>query len=463
MPYIVHMNNKHHPVPPAVTETILESISDGVFTVDHDWRITTFNRAAEQITGVPRKEAIGRFCWEVFRSNMCEGDCALRRTMEEEKSFVASSTTIINSEKKEIPISVSTSLLKNEKGEILGGVETFRDHSIVEELRRELSGSFSFGNIVSRSKVMQDLFTILERVALSDSTVLIEGETGTGKELLARAIHNFSNRKDAPFISINCGALPDTLLESELFGYKAGAFTDARADKPGLFAAAKHGTILLDEIGDTSQAFQVKLLRVLQERAFQPLGSTDTIKTSARIITATNRDLKEMVAQKAFRQDLYYRINIMTLTLPPLRKRPEDIPLLIDHFVAKSNTIKARSIEGIVPPALSLLLDHDYPGNIRELENIIEHAFVLCNNSMITIEHLPRYLLPDSPPTPSGDKKLQPLETAEKEIIINTLEQFHYNRTATAAHLGMHKSTLFRKIKKLRITLPDQDGRTKHS
>ncbi|MCP3928488.1 MAG: PAS domain-containing protein, partial [Bacteroidetes bacterium] len=263
----------------AANEIILESISDGVFTVDHNWKIMSFNRAAEEITGTPREEAIGRYCWEVFRSNMCEGDCALKRTMKEGKNFVSSSTYIINNRQKRIPIGVLTSPLKNNEGEILGGVETFRDHSLVEELRRELSGHFEAGDMVSKSNLMKKIFNILPQVAESDSTVLIEGETGTGKEVLASALHNLSSRNNGPFVAVNCGALPDTLLESELFGYKAGAFTNANKDKPGLFEAAGRGTILLDEIGDTTAAFQVRLLRVLEEKEYQPLGSVTKIKT----------------------------------------------------------------------------------------------------------------------------------------------------------------------------------------
>jgi len=229
------MAQKNTATLPGVTDIILESISDGVFTVDHEWRITSFNRAAEEITGVPRQEAIGRFCWEVFRSNMCEGDCALRRTMQEGRSFVSSSTYIITGDRKRIPISVSTAPLRNEAGDILGGVETFRDNTVVEELRRELSGSFRQGNMVSRSRLMQRIFAVLPQIAASDSTVLIEGETGTGKELMARCLHDLSTRRDKPFVAINCGALPDTLLESELFGYKAGVLHQRGARQTGLF------------------------------------------------------------------------------------------------------------------------------------------------------------------------------------------------------------------------------------
>ena len=455
------MNSKTAPSPETVTETILESISDGVFTVDHNWRIMSFNRAAEKITGIPKDEAIGRYCWEVFRSNMCEKNCALKRTMAEGKSFLSSSTYIINSERQMIPIQVSTSLLKNEHNEVLGGVETFRDHRLVEELRREITGNYELGDMVSRSKSMQDLFKIIEQVAESDSTVLIEGETGTGKELLARAIHNLSLRKDKQFTAINCGALPDSLLESELFGYKAGAFTDARADKEGLFAAAGHGTIFLDEIGDTSSAFQIRLLRVLEEKEFQPLGSTRRIPTNCRIITATNKNLEEIVKLSQFRQDLYYRINVIRLELPPLRDRIEDVGLLTERFIAKMNNIKGRYVRGIEPEAMALLLAHDYPGNIRELENIIEHAFVLCNGEMLECGHLPAYLRTKAPQRHPSVSRYTALQEAERETICTALLQSQYNRSAAAALLGINKSTLFRKIRKLGILLPDRDGRYK--
>lgn len=449
-------------------EIILESISDGVFTVDHEWRITSFNRAAEEITGIPRNEAIGRFCWEVFRSNMCEGDCALKRTMKEGKSFVNSSTYIVNSEGRRIPISVSTSLLKDADERVLGGVETFRDISVVEELRRELSGCVQLGDMVSRSSTMRHIFGILEQVALSDSTVLIEGETGTGKEVLARAIHNLSKRRDKAFVAINCGALPDTLLESELFGYRAGAFTGADRDKPGLFLAAEGGTLLLDEMGDTSPAFQVKLLRVLEEREFQPLGGVDRIRSNVRVVAATNRDLSQLVGEGMFRRDLFYRINIIHLKLPPLRERREDIPLLIERIVARMNRHASRSVAGIDQEAMAVLMAHTYPGNIRELENIIEHAFVLCGNDTIGLRHLPAgvVLLPRSqgglePSVGGGGVSLEAaVHSTETQIILEALERNGYNRRLAARELGMHTSTLFRRLRRLGIQLPDRDGRS---
>jgi len=449
------------PIPENVTEIILESISDGVFTVDPEWRIMSFNRAAEKITGIPRQEAIGRRCWEVFRSNMCEENCALKRTMEEGTSLTSSSTYIVRSDKKRIPISVSTAPLIGGNGEVLGGVESFRDRSVVEALRKCLDGRFQIGDIVSRSDAMHKILAILPLVAESGSTVLLEGETGTGKGLLARAIHEASPRRDKPFVAINCGALPDTLLESELFGYKAGAFTNATRDKTGYFAATRGGTIFLDEIGDTSSAFQVKLLRVLEERAFVPLGSVTKIASDVRVIAATNRNLVDQVAKGKFRQDLFYRINVVRMNLPPLRQRKEDIPLLIGHFIEKMNLLRGKAVTGVEDEVLQILMGHDYPGNIRELENIIEHTFVLCSGGNIKAGHLPGSL--DSGPRPPEEQNslARTLHSTEAHAITNALKRNRYNRLAAAKELGMHKSTLFRKIKKLGIVLPQIDGRSR--
>ncbi len=452
--------NKSYQIPYHVTDIILDSISDGVFTVDHEWRITSFNHAAEKITGIPRDEAIGKHCHEVFRSHICETNCALRRTMKEGKPFIDTSTYIVNSEKRRIPVAVSTSLLKDENGMVLGGVETFRDMSLVEELRRELVARYQVGDMVSRSLSMRKIFKILPQVAQSDSTVLVQGETGTGKELLARAIHDLSPRREKPFIAINCGAFPDTLLESELFGYKAGAFTNAVKDKPGLFALAEGGTILLDEIGELSPGFQVRLLRVLQDLIFQPLGATKPVKADIRVIAASNKDLSELVKKGVFRQDLFYRINVVNLNLPPLRDRKEDIPMLVQHFILKFNRLRGRDITGISHDALKLILLHDYPGNIRELENIIEHAFVLCHEGQIEIHYLPDKLRVSLSRQPAAHVKIdEALHSVETQVIIDALKRNRYNRLTTARYLGIHKSTLFRKIKKLGIDLPNLDGR----
>ncbi|MCB2145367.1 MAG: sigma 54-interacting transcriptional regulator [Deltaproteobacteria bacterium] len=452
---------KQDPIPDNVTDIILESISDGVFTVDHEWRIMSFNRAAEEITGISRDEAIGRHCWEVFRSNMCEDDCALKRTMKEGASLTNTSTYIVNSDKKRIPITVSTAPLKSRTGEVLGGVETFRDHSLIEALRKRLDGRFQIGDIVSRSDAMHEMLAILPMVAESGSTVLLEGETGTGKELVARAIHDASPRKGKPFVAINCSALPDTLLESELFGYKSGAFTNAVKDKPGYFAVTDGGTIFLDEIGDTSAAFQVKLLRVLEEQAFTPLGGVKKVKSDVRVIAATNKNLSDLIARGEFRQDLFYRINVVRMLLPPLRERKEDIPLLIEHFIEKMNMVRGKAISGVDAEALQVLMCHDYPGNIRELENIIEHAFVLCSAGPIQARHLPGDFATQCMLSGEQDSLTHTLNSTEAIAITNALKRSRYNRLAAAKELGMHKSTLFRKIKRLGINLPEIDGRSK--
>ncbi|RJP45534.1 MAG: PAS domain S-box protein [Desulfobacteraceae bacterium] len=446
---------------PEVTRIILESISDGVFTVDHNWKITSFNRAAEKITGIAAEEAIGRHCWEVFRSNMCEHDCALKRTMQKNKPFVSTSAYIVNHDKKQIPISVSTSPLIDANGRILGGVEIFRDLSLVEELRDALYSRFRMADMVSRSPAMKDIFNILPQVAESDSTVLLEGETGTGKELAARAIHDLSHRAKKPFIAINCGALPDTLLESELFGYKAGAFTNAVKDKPGHFAAAEGGTIFLDEIGETSPAFQVRLLRVIEEREYQPLGGVKKQKADIRIIAAANQSLSDLVEKGAFRRDLFYRINVVRLRMPPLRERMDDIPLLASHFIARLNRLRGKNITGLHPEAMEILMSHSFPGNIRELENIIEHAFVLCADGDIHPRHLPSHMISGTSGTITRRNGHDPVKAAEIQVINQTLARHRFNRKSTAAELGMHKTTLLRKIRKLGIKLPAVDGRSR--
>lgn len=443
------------------TDAILESISDGVFTVDPEWRITSFNRAAEEITGISRNEAIGRLCSEVFRSNMCETDCALRKTLKNGRPVIGRVGYIIDEEGNRIPISLSTAVLKDQTGAVVGGAETFRDLSEVETLRHELEGRFRVGEIASRSPLMQRLFEVVPAVAKSPSTVLVSGETGTGKELMARTIHSLSRCSKGPFVALNCGALPDSLLESELFGYKAGAFTGAHRDKPGRFALANGGTLFLDEIGEISPALQVRLLRVLQERSYEPLGATATVRTDARIIVATNRDLAELVRSGSFREDLYYRINVVRIELPPLRRRKEDLPLLIDQFIAKFNHLHHATVRGISPEALSLLMAHDWPGNVRELENVIERAFVLCPDGTICLNHLPDELARHSSRSTIPASLHEAREQIEVQSIMRALEQHQYNRLAAARALGMHKTSLFRKIRQFGIVLPEQDGRTR--
>ncbi|MGV1098275.1 sigma 54-interacting transcriptional regulator [Thiovibrio sp. JS02] len=438
-------------------DVILDSIADGAFTVDREFRITSFNRAAEDITGVHRRDAIGKKCHEVFRADICQGDgCALKQSLESGRDVANFRVYILDAEDDLVPISVNTSALRNEEGEIIGGVETFRDISTLEALRKEISEAYNFHDIISKNHKIKSIFAILPDVARSGSTVLIEGPSGSGKELFAKAIHSLSKR-EGRYVTLNCAALPDTLLESELFGYEKGAFTDAKADKPGRFALAEKGTIFLDEIGDISPSLQLKLLRVLQEKEYEPLGSTVTRKADVRVIAATNKDLKSRVAEGRFRDDLFYRLNVIRVSLPPLTERREDIPLLVGHFIKKFNTLKHKEIKSVSQEVLSILMRHDYPGNIRELENIIEYCFVLCHDEVVGVECLPDGLARLNPKK-NGQEEAQaggrPLSHAEANTILEALRKFQGNRGKCAAYLGIEKTTLWRKMKKYNITFP---------
>jgi len=429
---------------------ILNSIADGVFTTDHEGKITFINKAAEEITGFSSKEALGHFCFDIFRADICQSRCALKETLKTKKEIIDLPATILKKGGQKVPISISTAVLRNEKGQIIGGVETFRDLSVIEELKKELFQKYTLGDIISKNYLIHDIFNILPNIAESDSTVLIQGASGTGKELFAKAIHNLSRRKGKPFIKVNCGALPDTLLESELFGYIKGAFTDAKKDKPGRFALANGGTIFLDEVGDMSPSLQVKLLRVLQEKEFEPLGATSPRKTDVRIIAATNKDLSKLISEGKFRDDLFYRLNVVKIELPSLSQRREDIPLLIGAFIQKFNAKMGKQIVGVSDQALRLLLKHDYPGNIRELENIIEHAFVLCGKGRIELECLPKEIAGSQMETtsPLPTKEESPFDQAEAEVIEKVLKKYEGDRIKTAKELKIGRTTLWRKIRK---------------
>lgn len=424
---------------------IFDSIEEGVFTVDLDWSITSFNRAAEKITGVQKEEAIGRPCSEVFGTNVCNTtNCAIRKALNTDKPIVNMPVYIIRSDGKRIPISVNATILSDSKGRTIGGVETFRDLSAMNQLRKSFRKHQSFENMVSKNQRMLEIFSTLLMIADSDCNVLIEGATGTGKELLARAVHNNSPKKSGPFVPVNCGALPDTLIESELFGYKAGAFTDAKMDKPGRFARAQNGTIFLDEIGDVSKAMQSRLLRVLEEKIYEPLGSIEPARTNARVVAATHQELDKLVEENRFREDLFFRINVMKLTLPTLAERKEDIPLLVNHFIERFNREKGKKIIGLTQEAMAAVMLCDWPGNIRELENAIEHAFILCKEELIRLQHLPDELLSKINAIFSTNGTT--LKDIEKNAILQALHRNNWKKAVTAKELGIDKNTLRRKI-----------------
>lgn len=427
--------------------TILNSIDCGVFTTDLQYRITTFNRAASNITGFSQEEAIGSFCYEIFRTNICQTDCVLKKTFHDKSPLENIQVNILSKNGKSIPVMISTNLLIDNEDQIIGGIETFRDIGVIEELRKEVKKRYHYEDIVSKNHRLLRLFDILPDIAESDANVLIQGPSGSGKELFARAIHNTGKRSGGPFVAVNCGALPDPLLESELFGYEKGAFTDARTKKPGRFLLANGGTIFLDEIGDTTPALQVKLLRVIQEKVFEPLGGVLSVNSDVRIIAATNKDLNILIQKGAFREDLYYRLNVIKIDLPPLRERKEDIPLLIENFIHKYNSLLGKHVEGITEDAFILLMNYDYPGNIRELENIIEHAFVMAKGNFIDTIHLSEEIKLSI----STHSEAKGLEIMEKDAIIGALKLFNGSKTKTAEYLNIDRTTLWRKLKRYDI------------
>lgn len=434
-------------------DAIFNSSIEGTFTIDHEWNVTSFNASAEKITGYKKDEAIGMKCWQIFNSSLCRNGCHMEQTMLKGKPTIGNELEIINKGGNKIPIRVNSAILINNHDEKIGAVETFIDITEIKNLSSHLSEKYKYENIVGKSKELQQVITVLESVSQTNSTVLITGESGTGKELAARAIHLNSSRRTGPFIAINCSAFAESLIESELFGHEAGAFTGAIKTKVGRFELSRGGTLFLDEIGDLSISVQTKLLRILETREFERVGGNKTIKMDTRIIAATNKNLIDEISGGKFREDLFYRINVINIHLPSLRERMDDFPLLINHFILHFNERFGKNIKRFSSSAYDLLTEYNWPGNIRELENVIEHCFILCSGEIIQIEHLPKRLRekPRETKMEKSNTSLNNFKEAEKEIIISILKKHNYNRGKTAKELGIDPSTLWRKMKKLGI------------
>ncbi len=434
---------------------IFNSRLEGTFTTDQNCIITTFNRSAEKITGYAYDEAIGKRCWEIMDSHYCRTQCTQHKP---NKAYWSKPEPrikeifITRKDGKRIPVRTSSAPLMDPDGESIGSVESFQDMSELDNLSAHLENRFQIPHIIGRSEAMRRIYQLIDNVSQSNSTVLITGESGTGKELVARSIHLHSYRRTGPFIALNCSAFVENLLESELFGHERGAFTSAIQSKRGRFELAQDGTLFLDEIGDISQSIQVKLLRVLESRRFEHVGGNKPIEVNFRLITATNRNRSDEVARGAFREDFFYRINVINIHLPPLRERMEDLPLLVQHLIEKNSERFGKHIRTLSPATFGFLKAYQWPGNIRELENVIEHAFVMCSTELIEPEHLPEKLWTvKSGYSDATGTSITPIQQAEKVLIKSLLEQFNGHRGKTAVALDIDKSTLWRKMKKFQM------------
>jgi PAS domain S-box-containing protein len=427
---------------------IMDSVADGLFAVDEGMHITHFNKAAEEITGVSAADALGKPCYEIFKSESCTGACPMVEAIATGQS-IQREVDIVDLKGRKKLISVSASTLYDALGNVMGGVETVRDLTPINAIKEEIREKYSFRSLVSRNPAMRRLFDFMEDIAASNATVFLHGESGTGKELFARAIHDLSPRREGPMVIVNCGALPETLLESEIFGVRKGAFTGATENRPGRLEMCNGGTFFLDEIGDLPLPLQVKLLRVLENHEFQPLGARSPIKADVRFITATHRNLEEMVAEGTFRQDLFFRINIVTLHIPPLRDRREDIPLLVDMALQRFNQTYNKKVRSVAPEVLKLFLAHSFPGNVRELLNLIEQSVILCRGTEITLDHLPTSFLGQTQEQAQTVRRSGKMPTAgELQALLN---RYSGNRIEVARELNIDRTTLWRWMKRLGV------------
>lgn len=429
-------------------KNILDSLDVGVFTFNRGGLLTFFNTAAERISGYSRDEVLGQPYAKVFESKASNKACLPEGAMAANDIKRFHCGRLMDKYGGTIPIRVNYMALKNEKGASIGGLVTFQDMTILHQVNQTIHRRFTFRDMIGKSPLMQRLFDMIPMVAASDAAVLIEGPTGTGKDLLAKIIHSESSRKDQNWVKINCAAVPENLLESEFFGYVKGAFTGAQRDKPGRFQTANGGTVFLDEIGDLPLALQAKLLRVLEDKEFYPLGGIKTQKVDVRIISATNRNLENLLKAGQFREDLFYRLNVVRLELPALAKRREDLPLLIRFVLRKISAMRAMPPPLISQEAMQILLNYIYPGNVREMENIIEHAMILCRQNTIEAYHLPDYLRSEKFPLTSDTAVENHTLSDEIKVIETALEKYNGHRRRTAEALGMDRTTLWRKMKR---------------
>jgi two-component system, NtrC family, response regulator HydG len=448
---------------PNLLSTMIDAMADGVFTVDAKGAIVAWSVGASRITGYSSEDTVGKSC-HILEGQNCKGFSKLTEFLENPSPYpwgiCNQECKVLGKDGRELYLFGNVAILRDEKGAVAGAVGTFTDltsfvlaNEKIQVLEEQTRSRDAFQQMVGKSPVMQEVFRRLRLAAQGDVTVLLTGESGTGKELAARAIHALSARSDRPFFAINCSAIPETLLESELFGHVKGAFTGAVRDKVGVFQAADGGTLFLDEIGDTSPLLQLKLLRVLQEGEIRRVGDDKAMKVNVRLITATNRDLKHLLATEAIREDFYYRIHVFEITLPPLRERREDIPLLVHHFISEGSKTHRHSVTDISKDAMLHLMNHPWPGNIRELKNAVEHAFVVVSGDVLSIHDLPPELRTHQP-EPNSDSPTLALTSEQMEEhrrIVEALDQANGSKTQAAKLLGMSRVTLWKKLNKLGI------------
>ena len=432
---------------------ILDNLDLGIFTVNRGGHITFFNKAAELLTGYSRREVLGKSSADLFGQNSLNVPNLLNEATAGEDLRRSVRSLMTTRDGVKVPVRADYLPLRNESRQVVGGLATLHDLTLVQQLNEVISERYSLHNMIGREPAMQRVFELARMVSGSDATVIIEGPTGTGKDLLAKVIHSQSRRAERPFVKVNCAAVPENLLESEFFGYVKGAFTGAERNKPGRFQLADGGTIFLDEIGDLPLSLQAKLLRVLEDREFYPLGSRQTVRVDVRIISATNLDLEQMVARGRFREDLFYRLNVMRIELPPLRQRRADIPLLIRHILRRLGAARASRVSGISKAAFEVLLNYPYPGNVRELENILEHALIVCQGEEIRRQHLPGYVQTTdrrlAPAPPAAAARGEGAEAEDRLRIREALRRSGGRRNQAARLLGIDRTTLWRRIKRL--------------